>query len=149
MSISVVLGNTPYVIPSPGANPVDAFWGDNITNWIKDASARITAFSQLLPETTVTLLINQTSTTIAQLSFSPTLYRRVLITFGITRTGVSETGTMILTSANGTSWDYTIEYDGNVPTDVTLSLSGNDVVYSVPNSGANGVMKVTAEGLAV
>jgi len=148
MSISVVLGNTPYVIPSPGANPVDAFWGDNITNWIKDASARISAFTQLLPETTVTLLINQSSAVIPQLSFSPTLYKRVMITFAVTRSGATETGIMILTTSNGTSWDYTIEYDGSVPTDVTLALSGNDVVYSVPNSGSNGTMKVKAEGLA-
>lgn len=147
MSTTVVLGNTSYIIPTAGSNPVDGFWGDNVTQWIKDASTRINAVVQLLPETTVTILVNQTNTTITQLSFSPLSYRRVEVTFGINRDGDYETGKLILIS-DGTNWDFTLEYDGAPPTDVVLGLSGNNVVYSTPNTGANGTMKVTAEGIS-
>lgn len=129
MSTTVYLGDVPFVIPDQGANPKDSFWGQNISEWIIEASQRINAFATLVFDTTQTVTNGATNVPLISLSFDPTQFRVVEITFAIKRDTAYEAGKMILVS-NGVSWDFSLEYFGQPPTDVVLDVVSNDVVYS-------------------
>lgn len=129
MSTTVTLGDIPFVIPDQGANPKDSFWGQNVTDWIVEASSRINAFTTLVSQTSQTINDNSTNIPLTFLSFDPTEYRRVEIEFSIKRNTAFESGKLLMTT-NGVTWDFTLEYDGAPPTDVVLSIVGSNVVYT-------------------
>ena len=126
----VTVGSNTYQIPNQGANPLDSFWGENVTDWIVDVSNQVNSFSLFVPVTTQTLLNSQTNAVITLLTFNPSLYRRVEIEFSIIRNTTRETGYLTMIST-GADWDYNIEYDsGSVPTDITLAVNSGSVVYT-------------------
>lgn len=129
MAKVVTLGDNPYLIPEQGNNPNESFWGENVSEWIEDASTRINAFSSLVPESSQTLANSAVNTPINFLSFSPTEYRKIMVEFSIRRDTTFESGMLTLTS-DGAAWDMSLEYDGQDPTDVSLTVIGSDVVYS-------------------
>lgn len=150
MSTTVTLGNVPFVIPDQGANPRDSFWGQNVNEWIIEATDRINAFSLLVAETSQSIIDNSTNIPISSLSFDATQYRRIIIEFGIKRDTAFESGVLTLFS-NGTTWDFTLDYDGQPPTDVVLSVVGSDVVYSTgpgPTPGTSNI-RYKATGIQV
>lgn len=135
MSTTVYLGDVPFIIPDQGANPKDSFWGQNISEWIIEASQRINAFATLVFDTTQTVTNAATNVPLISLSFDPTQYRLIEITFTVKRDTAYESGKMYL-SSNGVSWDFTLEYFGQTPTDLVLSVVSNDVVYSTSITAA-------------
>jgi len=147
MSKVVYLGDIPFVIPEQGANPKDFFWGQNISEWIEEASDRINTFSFLISETSQLLNNEESNTPINLLTFDPTLYRRIEIEFAIVRGTARESGYMILMST-GSSWDYTLEYDSVTPTDIVLDVSGSSVVYSSGTAVGTSTIRFRATGIS-
>jgi hypothetical protein len=129
MAKVLVVGNNSYLFPEQSDNPLDSFWGENVTNWATDITEQVNSFSVLLPEAQQTLNNAATNSPIALLDFDPTLYRRVEVEFALIRNSVRETGYMTLIST-GASWDYNLEYDTSAVSDVTLNVVGNTVSYS-------------------
>ena len=130
MAKVLVVGNNSYLFPEQGDNSdFSTFWGQNVTDWATDITNQVNSFSVLLPEAQQTLNNAAVLAPVALLDFDPTLFRRVEVEFALIRDTARETGYMTLVST-GASWDYNLEYDTASPSDITLSVTGNNVVYS-------------------
>lgn len=146
-TVQVNVGSNVYQIPTQGANPLDSFWGENVTDWIQDISNQVNSFSLFVPVTEQTLLNSQTNAVITVLTFNPSLYRRVEIEFSIIRGSTRETGYLTMIST-GADWDYNIEYDsGSVPTDITLAVVSGSVVYTSGVASGTSNIKFRATGI--
>lgn len=150
MSIILTVGDNPYVFPEQGNNPVNTFWGENVTSWATDVTNTLNNVSNLVavPETLFTLLDSQSSTPITDLTFDINSVREAIIDFSIIRNTNRDSGRMIL-SNNGTSWDQSIQYFSGTITDIIFDISGNTVVYTSSTSSGTSNIKFKAQILSI